>query len=166
MSKIWITADTHFGHEELPQLERGLKPDFERRIARGLVDDIHLDDTVLHLGDVCIGKDAYHHAAFLALTQCRCAVLIRGNHDKKSRTWYMNCGWHDVCDEWVLELYGWRLRFTHEPLRRLEHYEVNIHGHLHASRSSRTGPRHILYSQQAFHYRPALLRTLMKGRTK
>lgn len=52
--KIWITTDTHFGHDML--IQYGRPTDFSERIFKGL-EQVSPGDMLIHLGDFCIGKD-------------------------------------------------------------------------------------------------------------
>ncbi len=135
--KIWIYADTHFGHDML--VEHGHRPyDFEHRIFNALR-KIPAEDVLLHLGDVCIGRDALRHATWIKSLPCK-KWLVRGNHDKKSYSWYLEYGWDHVCEYMCLRLYGKRILFVHDPQIGTEFNEVLpasrkndllIHGHWH-----------------------------------
>lgn len=84
-------------------------------------------DTVIHLGDVAIGKLDMVEAQIRALNGKK--ILVRGNHDRaKSNPWWMDHGFDFSCD-------GMRYAncwLTHEPdTSRAGGCDLNIHGHLH-----------------------------------
>ncbi len=135
--KIWIYADSHFGHDNI--VEWGKRPlNHEFRMYNSL-SKIPVDDVLLHLGDVCMGTDADNHRKRIEPLQCK-KWLVRGNHDKKSYSWYLEHGWDHVCEYMCLRLYGKRILFVHDPQIGTEFNEVLpaqrkndliIHGHWH-----------------------------------
>lgn len=145
MRDIWITTDTHFNHQML--IDRGFRPpDFEQRILNGLteIDQNRTEDALLvHLGDVCMGEDAKSHERFFdALlhpdgdARVSTAVLVKGNHDRKSDSWYYDQGWDFVCHTFSLRKYGKTIVFSHRPLNHRiwgEYADLNLHGHTHAT---------------------------------
>ena len=64
-------------------------------------------------------------------------VLVKGNHDHKSRQWYYEHGWDFVCKQFYDVFFGKRVLFSHEPKQNqirpdgTKMYDYNIHGHLH-----------------------------------
>jgi len=88
------------------------------------------DCVLVHLGDFCIGNDELHHKAFMDILDCR-KVLVRGNHDKKSNTWYLEHGWDFVCESFYDTVCGQKIVFTHAPIGWDGVAAMNIHGHLH-----------------------------------
>jgi calcineurin-like phosphoesterase family protein len=85
------------------------------------------EDTVIHLGDVAIGRLSLVESQIRQLAGRK--ILIRGNHDRaKSNSWWMDHGFDFACD-------GMRFQncwLTHEPdTSRAGGCDLNIHGHLH-----------------------------------
>lgn len=126
----WLTTDTHFGHECMHDYcDRPVG--FEKTILSRLNTTIKPDDVLYHLGDFCIGRDARWHRDFMK----NCAgkkILIRGNHDKKTVTWYYDAGWDVVCDELRLKLFGKDILLSHRP--SVHSCDINVHGHHHNKR--------------------------------
>lgn len=87
-------------------------------------------DCLIHIGDVCIGKDTEMHKKYIEPLICR-KILVLGNHDRKSWSWYMEHGWDFVCDVFRLTYGGKVILFSHKPAYWDGEWEVNIHGHLH-----------------------------------
>ena len=53
--KVWVVADTHFGHWALAEEYGARPPDFEARILAAWNRAISSADLVIHLGDVIVG---------------------------------------------------------------------------------------------------------------
>lgn len=127
MARIVLTTDTHFNHTKMT--EWGRPEDFEARIVKGLRMVDH-KDTVIHMGDVCVGNDADSHSRFFnSLPPLAKRILIRGNHDRKSDNWYLDKGWDFICDTFTLG----KIIFSHAPQMPDYRYDMNIHGHTHGN---------------------------------
>lgn len=144
--KIYVITDTHLGHDKLVDMGHGRPIDFTQQILDNLERLNRPEfraDLLIHLGDVCIGKDEYHHELFLnrAKAAFKKVILVRGNHDNKSDAWYYRQGWDFVCREFINKYYGKAIMFTHAPLPKehLSGLDFNVHGHYHgtAERSHR-----------------------------
>lgn len=86
MSNIFITSDTHFGHDrDFIYSTRGC--DSESSASRAIVDNINFDvkenDELYILGDVLLGNDDSFE--YLNSINCRNIHIIAGNHDTKRR---------------------------------------------------------------------------------
>lgn len=127
MKKFWVITDTHFNHERIKQW--GRPDDYEARIEKSLC-MLGTDDILIHLGDINIGKDEDMHRKYIMPLDCR-TWLIKGNHDGKSTTWYLEHGWDFVAETILLKFNGKRILFSHKP-QPAGGYDLNIHGHLHA----------------------------------
>lgn len=100
-------------------------PDFTERIIKNWNQTVKPEDTVIHLGDVAIGKKSEWIMPSLPGRK----ILIRGNHDRsQSCTWWSEHGFDFACD-------GLKFRqcwLSHEPASILpEGCLYNVHGHLH-----------------------------------
>lgn len=135
--KIFVTTDTHFGHEKL--IKYGRPKDFEQKIKKGLKDHVGRNDLLIHLGDICMGEDGYHSNWFKEHLLCR-TCLILGNHDHKSFTWYMENGWDMVANRLDLEISGKKISFTHCPIKWDRSFDINYHGHFHDTDHRRFDP--------------------------
>lgn len=126
--KYYVVTDTHFGHKKMA--EYCGRPDrFEDLILEAWLDTVSPEDVVIHLGDVCFGKDSYWHELISAMPGIK--WLTMGNHDNKSPTWYLSNGWDCVCEHILLNIYGKKVLFSHVPLRTLSDSQYNIFGHMH-----------------------------------
>ena len=80
MSKIFFTADTHFGHKNIIKYcERPFSDvhEMNKTITQRWNERISKEDTVYHLGDFCFGKPGVYIEKLNGTI-----ILIRGNHDK------------------------------------------------------------------------------------
>lgn len=129
MSKYWVVADTHFGHNRLREY-CGRPEGFEERILRGLA-RVRENDVLIHLGDFCIGDDIGWHLQFMGRVAGK-RWLLKGNHDRKSDTWYLAHGWDMVAESVTLRRFGSIVVLSHKPLND-NGFDINIHGHFHNS---------------------------------
>jgi calcineurin-like phosphoesterase family protein len=122
--KIYVTADTHFNHQNM-QTYCQRPPNFTEIIQKRWHETVKDDDTVIHLGDVAIGKKSEWIMPSLPGRK----ILIRGNHDRsQSVTWWMEHGFNFACDSLIIR----QCWLTHEPVEVLPAgCTLNIHGHLH-----------------------------------
>lgn len=136
--KIWIITDTHFGHDKL--IEYGRPIDFNDRILNSF-SMIKPGDMLIHLGDFCIGNDeTWHKVYFKELTGVK-NILVRGNHDHKSNSWYLAAGWDMVCESFTFDMFGKKIMFSHYPKAWDGYFDVNIHGHFHDTDHRRFEPQ-------------------------
>lgn len=80
MNKIWFTADTHFGHNNI--LKYSKRPfasieEHDRQLLQNWNDHVMPTDIVYHLGDVCFGNKVRYN--LYALNGIK--YIIIGNHD-------------------------------------------------------------------------------------
>ena len=157
---IWISSDTHFGHENIKEY-CGRPDNFERLIIDGYK-KVGPDDCLIHLGDVAFANDALWHEEVFMKMKCR-KILILGNHDKKTHSWYQRHGWDFVCLYLGDCMFGVRVLFTHKPIKlvNMPDFDVNIHGHLHTHESEETHHKNHLVSLEKEKYQPVLLESLL-----
>ena len=127
--KIYLTTDTHFGHKKL--IEFGRPENFEEVIFNHLK-ELPDDCLLIHLGDVGLGGDGEVHDKYIKPLKMR-KILVRGNHDRKSDSWYLEHGWDFVCERFENTYFGKKIMFSHIPVRDNNFYDLNIHGHFHNS---------------------------------
>lgn len=123
--KFYLITDTHFNHKKMVEY-CGRPENFDELIWQSL-ESLPPDCTLIHLGDICIGNDVEVHERIKKLPYKK--VLIKGNHDKKSNTWYLNHGWDDVAKDMTGHHFGRYITFSHIPVKDVQNW--NIHGHYH-----------------------------------
>lgn len=165
--KYWLITDTHLNHLKLEEWG-GRSGNWQDQIIDGVF-RIPKEDTLIHLGDICIGEDAAMNKELTNHGPMQ-KVLVRGNHDKKSAAWYLEHGWDFVCDGLHLEYMGHMLLLTHRPMHPdMWRFTRNIHGHTHGNNHRAeeyhtwyTPDYHIDISPEIVGYRPILLDHLLK----
>ena len=165
--KYWLTTDTHFNHGAIKEY-CGRPDDYEERILKGLCSIPH-NDVLIHLGDVCLGKDEEMHKHFIKPFSYK-KILVRGNHDKKSDNWYLAHGWDWVCKTMEIERMGKRILFSHRPMVWNGYWTINIHGHFHNTNHRRDEPgmnRDLLAGQHLLaleynNYKPWILDSILE----
>lgn len=127
-NKIWLITDTHLGHDKM--VEYCGRPKNHSEIILKNLEVVKTGDTLIHLGDVCIGRDEHwHKELFLRLGFGISTFLLRGNHDKKSNQWYLEHGWDFVSESFSDHYFGQYITFSHIPIANVQN--INIHGHFH-----------------------------------
>ena len=125
--KHWVISDTHLGHEACKKF-CGRPDHFEDKILKAC-EQIAEDDVLIHLGDVSFHDDHYWQGLLRIAVKGK-LWLVRGNHDSRSDTWYLNEGWDFVADQMTLKRFGKIIVFSHTPVAD-NGYDFNIHGHFH-----------------------------------
>lgn len=164
----WLISDTHFNHTKLEEWG-GRSGDWQERLYKGL-SAIPKDDILIHLGDICIGNDHEVHQKIMESSPDT-TILVRGNHDKKSMSWYLEHGWKFVTDGLHLEYMGETLLLTHRPMHPdMWRFTHNIHGHTHGNMHRAeeysewySKDFHIDISPELVGYKPIRLDTLLKS---
>jgi len=129
--RIFVIADTHFGHLSLIEKYQSRPPNFQEQIIKNWKRTVNADDLVIHLGDVVVGKSSDWATTIPNLPGRK--VLVPGNHDLKSESWYMSNGFDFCCHQFLMNIYGLKILFSHEPAVYGD-FDLNIHGHLHLGR--------------------------------
>lgn len=166
--KRYAISDTHFGHRNI--IDYCHRPfDNTDEMDRVIMENWNMvvkdDDIVYHLGDVFLGK-------VYDLRQLKGRkVLIKGNHDRKSDTWYMKQGFDFVADIIV----EGKIILSHKPIHCPYFCDYNIHGHLHnlehtdiesfgETYEQFLDGKHILYAPELQGYKPVEFSKLIAGR--
>ena len=126
-----VVTDTHYGHDML--ITKEYRPHNFADLIDASVARIPNGSVLIHLGDVCFGNEIANHEFYIQKHKHIKKILVRGNHDKRSNTWYIEHGWDFVCSGFTLDAYGKKILFTHKPVPRTDQAHLNIHGHFHAS---------------------------------
>ena len=127
--KIFVTADTHFNHENIIKYcDRPFKDVHEMNevIINNWNELVGKEDVVYHLGDYGFGTKEKLQEIFNRLNGKK--YLIMGNHDfRVGKRYYLDLGFIDVYkNKYEFDKYI----FTHKPIE-VEKDKVNIYGHIH-----------------------------------
>lgn len=136
MSKIWFTADTHFGHTNIikhcsrpfltsEEMDLQLLDNFQSKLRKG--------DILYHLGDV--GWSSFPMEEWFSKLECKEVHLILGNHDSPQIKWSTLC-WKGT--EKSLRVGDQSLDLYHYPQRSWKHKGkggIHLFGHTHGKLS-------------------------------
>lgn len=130
MSKVFVVADTHFGHKSIIRWSRQQFKTIEEHdeaIVEAWNEAVTNRDVVYHLGDVAWSAEG---AKNMARLNGKRKYLVAGNHDDPrivSRYFDQVMGAVNMGKRGVI--------LTHIPIHPQEFYRwrYNLHGHLHAS---------------------------------
>ncbi len=130
MRTIWVVSDTHFDH---PQMVKycNRPVNFNEIIIERWNKIVKTEDLVIHLGDFAFSNK--ERTAELAHTLNGHKILTLGNHDERSFSYYLDCGFDFACYQFSIKYFGRKMIFSHTPIvtPAIDEYDLNIHGHLH-----------------------------------
>lgn len=121
---IWLISDTHFNHKTM--VEEGWRnfksiEEMNEKIIYEWNKKVKKEDTIYHLGDVCIGK----YKEYKELIEPKLngnIIYIRGNHDTKALTNIKNL---------IIDYKGKTIELVHNPAEATNTTKYIIHGHQH-----------------------------------
>ena len=168
MPAVFLTSDTHFGHDNICRFTRSdgvtkLRPwDSAEEMDEAMVEawnaTVGPRDKVYHLGDVVMHRRSLSIMERLNGDK----VLIRGNHDifpdVDYRKYFRELRAYHVMNGLIL---------SHIPIHEesLGRFGTNIHGHLHANRVMKDGivdPRYHCVCVEQTDFRPILFEDVVK----
>lgn len=135
---IYVISDTHFGHENVRVLAN--RPfetleEMDKKIRENWNRTVREQDIVIVLGDMVWTKGSSEKMKQYLQELNGRIILVVGNHDNKSTSWYLANGLDFVCDRFVWEFNGKKILFLHDPENVSEEernkYQYVIHGHRH-----------------------------------
>ena len=129
--KIFVISDTHFYHEKI--IKYCNRPfssveEMNKTLIRNWNETVSGKDVVLHLGDFGLGEKG--KIAEIISTLNGKKILIMGNHDNWSESFYREAGFHTVSRFPIL--YDGFYLMSHAPLILSETKPYfNFFGHIH-----------------------------------
>ena len=154
MSKIYLIADTHFGHNKISEKFR---TEFSSDQSHN--DTIHNNIMAVSgkrnhlwiLGDVCF-KEQYFRNLWEYSLYFDSVHVVMGNHEHKRLPEF--CVQHDIHLHGIVKKWGYWL--SHAPIHPQELYRgKNIHGHVHSN--TVPDPNYFNVSCENIRYRPITL---------
>lgn len=121
----WLITDTHWNHRAMVQL-CGRPEDFGEIILKNLRHNLAEQDLLIHLGDVIF----YDYPALKGMLDSVPGqkILLMGNHDRKTASWFMRNGFVFATEMIVMG----DVLFSHKPVETLPTgVRLNVHGHWH-----------------------------------
>jgi calcineurin-like phosphoesterase family protein len=159
--QTWIVADTHFFHKNIGRY-CNRPEDWQAQIIQNWNCLVQPDDCVFHLGDLALARKADVKALIEQLSGQ--IFMLRGNHDRFSKTFYQNLGITLVPDPFdMLHPAGQKLIFSHRPILSLAPGVFNLHGHIHNNPAPELGFQHVNVSIEVREYRPWRLGEILEN---
>ena len=135
MAKIWLISDTHFGHTNvIKYCNRPFESsdEMDKTIIENWNNTIKKYDKVFLLGDVSFHTKERTKEIIQSLNGYK--VLIKGNHDKRSNDFWLDCGFKEVGKyPIILNVNDRDLILSHQPISvSVDKGDFfNYHGHVH-----------------------------------
>lgn len=160
---IYFIADTHFYHHNI--IKHCNRPfndviEMNEYIISQWNNTVNNNDTVYHLGDFAFHVSKKKLIDLISRLNGY-KILVKGNHDKKSLTFWRRCGFDEVYNDPII--LNNRYLLSHRPVDTFSFY--NIHGHTHNK------PKPELYipfsfcvSVEMINYKPISLEEIEKNR--
>lgn len=158
MLNIWVATDWHLYNEELRDPRHPYRTiDNIDRLADNYGSMIQETDMFIFLGDLCDPKVSNLKKIKDVLGTIPChKIMVKGNHDTETNSFYLELGFDEVCDVCV----NGKLVFSHGPMR-INPDQINVHGHLHMRKDSRLNSQYINAYDPEHRDRPYLLDDLL-----
>lgn len=139
MGKIFVTSDTHFGHDkEFIWRERGFSSidEMNEEIIVRWNKIVDPEDTVYHLGDVMLGDN---QNGLKCLSRLNGQIhIVAGNHDTVNRIQLYKEAGYDVVYATQIKYKGYTFYLSHYPTltanlekESLKQCVCNLYGHTH-----------------------------------
>jgi calcineurin-like phosphoesterase family protein len=162
--KNLVISDLHLAHTNVIEYcNRPFKDtdEMDETVIRNWNSVATEEDTVYCLGDLAFGKGSKEKLKlYLPMLKGR-IILIRGNHDRETVTWYKRYGIEEVHggEYWV---YQPNILLSHRPYPT-KAPRMNIHGHIHNNLQS-IEPRNVYVnvSVEVINYTPLDLDELIE----
>lgn len=158
MSKLFVIADTHFGHKLVSGL-RGFETieDHDRELINRWNSVVNKNDTVYLLGDALFSQHALPIIGKLNGSK----KLAMGNHDKLPAKRYLEY-FSKIGSYFTFQ----KFLMSHMPVHEYQlgpdkRYLANIHGHMHTHKLS--DERYICVSAEQLSLTPILIQDLLNG---
>jgi len=159
--KIFVTSDTHFGHENIMEYENrpfSCALEMNNVMIENWNKCVGKTDVVYHLGDVGLMRDQELAEIIGRLNGKK--ILTLGNHDKSVQWGYM-VGFDAVMEACSFKYKHWHLDMSHCPFLVYESH-IRLHGHTHQREHSSKDLLHVGVDQWG--YAPVELDKLLKQR--
>lgn len=161
--KTYVISDTHFNHKNIiaycnrpfysvEEMDAALIKNWNKMVKK--------DDTIYCLGDFCLGKKETIREIVPKLHGRK--ILIMGNHDHATKSFYLEAGFEEVYGEELdIEYNGLKVKLSHHRKDGGDECEfINVYGHVHDKPEDDS--KHKCACVELWDYSPVLLDTLIK----
>lgn len=152
MPKYFVIADTHFSHQKIIEYcNRPFKNlwEMDHNLIKLWNESVSNKDYVFMLGDFAFGKEAVKEITPMLNGR---KILVKGNHDTYSNSFYRECGFEEVSKYPIL--FDFCL-MSHEPLLLSQTTPYfNFYGHVHQDEKYSDAATSKCVSVERINYRP------------
>lgn len=152
MPKYFVIADTHFSHQKIIEYcNRPFKNlwEMDHNLIKLWNESVSNKDYVFMLGDFAFGKEAVKEITPMLNGR---KILVKGNHDTYSNSFYRECGFEEVSKYPIL--FDFCL-MSHEPLLLSQTTPYfNFYGHVHQDEKYSDTATSKCVSVERINYRP------------
>jgi len=173
--KSYLISDTHFRHGNIiPHANRPFKSVeiMDDHLINNWNSTVKQNDIVYVVGDFIWTQGSSQLIKELIKKLNGRIILIMGNHDRKTVSFYLSNGIQFACNKFVGRFINKNVLFIHNPAEAtsadIASSEYIIHGHLHGRTpliSTRFGRKFINVSAENVNYTPINLETLLNRLT-
>jgi calcineurin-like phosphoesterase family protein len=170
---IWLTADGHFGHENIIKYEHrpfSSVEEMDRILIRNINDLVGPDDELWYLGDFTMERNFGYVRDYREQILCHNIHFIRGNHDRDFSQAGVFSSWADYAEIGRLARDGYMACLSHYPYlswNRMLYGTIMCHGHIHSqpeynARNRAMGVRRYDVGVDANNFRPVALEDIVE----
>lgn len=162
--KRFVISDNHFWHFNIIKLcDRPFSSteEMNETMIENWNSVVSNEDVVYNLGDFAYGKGSREHIAETRARLNGKIILILGNHDRQTKTWYQRAGFEEVIsDEFIVCPRANHVILSHRK-EEVKEYWLNIHGHSHTK--GHNDRNHYCVSVENINYTPVDLDELIRS---
>lgn len=137
-TNFFVIGDNHFNHWNINKYcGRGYKdlPSMNNDMVKRWNKIVRPKDLVIHVGDIVFTKGESQKVADVIKKLNGRIILIKGNHDRKSYSWYLANGIDFLCERMIWEYNKKKVLFIHSPhditYNDYRTCKYIVHGHSH-----------------------------------
>ena len=176
----YVFSDPHFGHVKILEYEPlrvkilgKTIEEHDTKLLQRINSKVQSEDTLVCLGDFSQMSGGAVRK-YREQIKCKNVILILGNHDKHSVSYYQRCGFSVVCYEMVVKIAGEFVRLRHHPYRKpwyktifpwqyrekdrakrpINHGSWLLHGHTHSQQATKIRGKQINVGLDLNNYYP------------
>jgi len=155
--KVFVISDTHFNHANIIRYCNrpfSSTEEMDKTMIKNWNETVSNKDIVIHLGDFGLGNKEYIASIISQLNGKK--ILIMGNHDNWTESFYREAGFHTV-SRFPIVYDGFYI-MSHAPLVLSETTPYfNCYGHIHNDNRYIDNATSKCFSVERTGYRPVLL---------
>lgn len=168
MPKVFMIADTHFGHKNIIDYENrpfSCVEEQDETIIKNWNDTVTNEDKIFILGDFAFANKDRIKELIKALNGYK--ILILGNHDRSHSYSFWEKSGMDVVSQYPIVAFDWYI-LSHEPMYINKNMPyANIFGHVHGNSQYKDfSSQHFCVSCERINYTPIEFELIKETITK